>query len=160
MPDAEAGWCVERLAADHRSAVELIAEQSGATVDVAAELGRTFGHSWVALGPGLERQVVGFLIGWSAADELHLIDVAVHPAFRRRGVASRLLTALLEHGRASQARLVLLEVRRSNVAAQALYTGFGFETVRVRRGYYDGGSEDGLELMLELERASSHTPRP
>lgn len=156
MPYALPGLRVERLGPAHREAVERIAEQSGASVDVAAELTRSFGQAWVALTPEPQNRVIGFLIAWRAADELHLIDVAVHPDFRRRGVGGALLTTLIDHGRDNGARLVLLEVRRSNHAAQSLYRRVGFETVRVRRGYYDGGAEDGLELLLEL--AGSPTP--
>src|SRR5687768_15728706 len=62
---------------------------------------------------------------------------------------------LLAYARARSARLVLLEVRRSNAAAIALYRALGFEEAGVRRGYYSDDGEDALEFRLELTPGAS-----
>jgi len=56
----------------------------------------------------------------------------------------------LAYARDQHKRLVLLEVRHSNLAAVALYEGFGFETTGVRRGYYSDTGEDALEMRITL----------
>jgi len=81
---------------------------------------------------------------------VHLLDLAVDEASRRRGVGRELVARVLGEARESGARLVLLEVRRSNAAAIALYRSAGFTENGVRRGYYSDNGEDALEMSLEL----------
>jgi ribosomal-protein-alanine N-acetyltransferase len=73
----------------------------------------------------------------------HLMNVAVDPARRRRGLATALLRELLERVGADDAR-VTLEVRRSNGGAIALYEAFGFRAAGLRRRYYQDNGEDAL----------------
>lgn len=134
-----------------RVAVLEIAKRSELELDFDAELARPYAHLWVARAQEPPHKAIGFLLAWRAADELHLIDVATDPDFRRRGVARSLLLQLLNEASCQRARLVLLEVRRSNRAAISLYRSHGFRTMRVRSGYYDGGAEDGIELALRLD---------
>ena len=77
-------------------------------------------------------------------------NVATHPDYRRRGVARRLLVQALADARQRGARLAMLEVRRSNLAAQKLYESFGFTVVGVRPRYYVDNMEDALLMDLEL----------
>jgi ribosomal-protein-alanine N-acetyltransferase len=80
------------------------------------------------------------------ADELHVMNIAVRPESRRRGLARRLLTsAISEH---PEARTVYLEVRPSNASARSLYDSLGFSTVGRRPRYY--GDEDALIMSLAL----------
>ena len=85
-----------------------------------------------------EPSVYGFLIYWSVHDELHILNIATDPLHRRKSVARRLMVAALEQGRARGARLVTLEVRRSNLPAITLYRDLGFRAVGVRPNYYAG----------------------
>src|SRR5205807_873069 len=71
-------------------------------------------------------RVVGYLCLWEVSDELHITNVAVHPTFRRRGVARVLLGGVLDDARQRRLRLVVLEVRPSNTEARGLYDSFGF----------------------------------
>lgn len=85
-------------------------------------------------------------------DEAEILDVAVAPDWRRRGIAHGLLRQVIEHLPAGTTRL-LLEVRASNAAARALYTALGFDEDGVRRGYYPAGSgarEDAVLMSLGL----------
>lgn len=138
----------ELRAEDAERAAEL-GKLSGSGFDPRAELERSYARLWVArLEP--EGPPVGVLLAWDAADEVHLLDVAVEVEARRRGVGRRLLATVIEHGRRRGARVVLLEVRRSNLPAIALYRRAGFEQAGVRRGYYSDNGEDALEFRLEL----------
>jgi ribosomal-protein-alanine N-acetyltransferase len=83
------------------------------------------------------------------ADEVEVLFVATHPAHRRRGLARRLLAHALGEAAADGASAALLEVRRSNQGARALYESLGFTAVGERLRYYDDG-EDALLLRAAL----------
>jgi [ribosomal protein S18]-alanine N-acetyltransferase len=99
--------------------------------------------------------VVGYVVFWRVADEIHLHNIAVRQELRRCGIASRLLSRVIRDGRPEGARLVTLEVRRSNLAAQKLYERFGLTVRGVRRGYYTDTGEDALILSADLEKIPS-----
>ena len=96
-------------------------------------------------------QVVAYLCLWEIGDELHVTNIAVHPAQRRRGIARRLLGAILEDARGRRLRSVTLEVRPTNDEARTLYESFGFRVVGRRRGYYYDTGEDALIMESDLE---------
>ena len=91
-------------------------------------------------------RIVGFLCAWIVAGELHINNVAVHPGYRRRGIASQLLEELLRRAKAGGARVGYLEVRASNEAAITIYQRYGFKTVGRRRNYYDHPREDAIVM--------------
>lgn len=100
-----------------------------------------------------EGGVVGFLIGRCYPDAWHVLDLAVEPRWRRRGIGGQLLDDFL--GAARRAGVdVLLEVRRGNLAALGLYGSRGFSVVGVRRGYYTDTGEDALVLLRTYTRES------
>ncbi len=76
--------------------------------------------------------------------EGEIMNIAVHPAYRRQGVAKEVLGALLDA--AKDAETVFLEVRESNEGAIALYEGFGFQQITRRKHYYAHPTEDALIL--------------
>jgi len=94
--------------------------------------------------------LAGFCILHRLCDEGELFNLAVAPAFRRRGVASQLLADALSASPALGIRRVYLEVRQSNAAARALYEKHGFCICGVRRRYYDDPKEDALLMEAEL----------
>ncbi len=91
---------------------------------------------------------VGFIVTWHIVDEVHIANLAVHPAFRRQGLGRALLRHALEAARRSGMTSALLEVRAGNAAALALYRAFGFEVVGRRKGYYQDNREDALLMTL------------
>src|SRR5579859_7159103 len=68
-----------------------------------------------------DARLIGFLCRWLVADECHILNLAVHPRMRRKGIANRLMGDALAEARTKNAQVVTLEVRRSNVAARSLY---------------------------------------
>jgi len=94
-------------------------------------------------------EVIGMSVTWVILDEAHVATIALHPDHRRRGLGRRLrahgLLAAWERG----ARLAYLEVRRSNLAAQAMYADFGFVVAGERPRYYQDNREDALLMTLE-----------
>jgi [ribosomal protein S18]-alanine N-acetyltransferase len=95
-------------------------------------------------------RLIGYICLWEVADEVHITNVAVHPDLRRRGVGRSLLSAVLDDARQRKLRLVVLEVRPSNVEALGLYESFGFRVVGRRRGYYYDTGEDALVMEASL----------
>jgi ribosomal-protein-alanine N-acetyltransferase len=107
------------------------------------------GVSFLFLAKESSGEVVGFCGFWRVLDELHINNLAVLPEYRRRGVASAILARVFAEGQTLGAKRTLLEVRRSNGAAQHLYERFGFTVAGVRRGYYRNPDEDALILCRE-----------
>jgi ribosomal-protein-alanine N-acetyltransferase len=136
-----------------QQAVAGIAEQARLELDVAAELARKYARLWVAR-PEPLAEPIAFLLAWDVADEVHVIHVATRLDWRRQGAGRALFGTLIDHARARRARLVLLEVRRSNRAALALYRAHGFSAIGLRRAYYSDTSEDAVEMMLTLDPES------
>jgi ribosomal-protein-alanine N-acetyltransferase len=85
------------------------------------------------------------------ADEVQVLTVAVHKDFRRRGVARALLNQALGVGCGGFALRGVLEVRKSNTAAQLLYKSLGFRVVGERPNYYDLPKESAVLMELELK---------
>ena len=86
--------------------------------------------------------VVGYAGVWLMVDEAHITTFAVHPDWRRQGVGRRLLLALLVVAEELGAATMTLEVRVSNLAAQALYAAHGFAVAGRRERYYTDDGED------------------
>jgi len=94
-------------------------------------------------------QLAGMAVVWVILDEAHVATFAVHPDFRRRGIGRQLLAAVLLQATGEGATLSYLEVRRSNLAAQALYTEFGYKVAGIRPRYYKDNFEDALLMTLD-----------
>ena len=89
-------------------------------------------------------EVVAFAGVWLMVDDAHITTFGVHPDWRRLGIGRQLLLNLAEVSVAIGARRMTLEVRVSNVGAQALYRAFGFEIAGRRPRYYTDDGEDAL----------------
>jgi len=99
--------------------------------------------------------IVGYLCIWEIADEIHVTNIAIHPAHRRRGIARDLLSGLIAEARARDLRMIVLEVRPSNHQAIALYESFNFRVTGRRRGYYYDTGEDALVMETRLATVST-----
>jgi ribosomal-protein-alanine N-acetyltransferase len=96
--------------------------------------------------------VIGYICFWLVADEIQVVNVAVHMAWRRRGIGKRLMRYALGRAYEAGANVAVLEVRRSNEAARALYEGLGFHAVRERPGYYPELREPAVVLEMNLDK--------
>ena len=105
------------------------------------EISQPMIHARVAEHDG---SLAGYSVAWLGAGTGHLGNLAVVRGCRRRGIARRLLTELLERACALGCEALSLEVRVSNFAAQGLYRGHGFRLAGLRRGYYRDTGEDAL----------------
>ena len=98
-----------------------------------------------------EGRVAGYIGSQTCGDESDVMNVAVHPDFRRRGIAETLVNALVEELSAIGSRCLTLEVRASNVPAISLYEKLGFAEVGRRKNYYRNPREDALIMRKEWE---------
>ena len=87
---------------------------------------------------------------WLILDEAHITNVAVRAQYRRRGLGRHLMQILEADAIQRDIRLLTLEVRRSNLAAQALYDQLGYTHVGARKRYYPDNAEDALIFTKEL----------
>lgn len=117
-------------------AIEELSAHAESQFDVRAELLRSYARLWVVREQG---RAVAFLLVWQTADELQLLDVVVGSEHRRRGLGRALLETLAAFAREVSATQILLEVRKSNAPALALYRSFGFEVSGERPSYYSDG---------------------
>jgi [ribosomal protein S18]-alanine N-acetyltransferase len=110
---------------------------------------RQVSNLMVALADGPSRRVIGFIVFWTVEDEMHILNLAVVPAFRRQGIAKKLVQAALARASQKGSKRAFLEVRASNAAAQKLYSSLGFTGTSIRRDYYDQPVEDAVVMTLE-----------
>ena len=96
-------------------------------------------------------QVVGYVGSQTVIDESDMMNIAVHPDFRRRGIAEALVAELEAALRQRGSRALTLEVRDSNAPAIALYEKLGFAQVGLRKKYYRNPKEDARILRKEWE---------
>lgn len=83
-----------------------------------------------------ENEIAGYAVLMPALDEVHLLNISIAPAYQRKGLGEYLLNKIKEMLCYGKFIRVLLEVRRSNIAACALYRKAGFVEIGVRRDYY------------------------
>ncbi len=119
--------------------------------ELRAELLRPWSRLWVARDDGLG--VVGVLVAWHVADEIHVLNLVTRADLRRRGIARALMSEAIEYARHARVARLLLEVRPSNRAAILLYRSVGFYAFGVRARYYPD-DEDAIEMGLTFDPAT------
>jgi [ribosomal protein S18]-alanine N-acetyltransferase len=90
--------------------------------------------------------ILGYICFWTAADEIQMLNLAIHPDCRRQGLGRQLMTFLFLRAEEKGISKVLLEVRPSNQAAITLYRSLGFKILYRRPGYYEPDGEDALVM--------------
>lgn len=95
--------------------------------------------------------VAGYVGSQTVMDMTDMMNIAVHPDYRRQGIAEKLVLALVDALKVRESRCLLLEVRASNEPARLLYQKLGFSQVGLRKNYYRNPKEDALILRKEWE---------
>ena len=95
-------------------------------------------------------KVAGYVGSQTVMEESDMKKVAVHPDYRRKGVAEKLVMELVEALKKRDSRCLTLEVRASNEPARALYEKHGFVQVGLRKNYYRNPREDALIFRKEF----------
>jgi [ribosomal protein S18]-alanine N-acetyltransferase len=108
----------------------------------------SFPHSVSFVMHGPDRALLGYINFYVIAQEGHMLNLAIHPAWRKKGFATRLLTHSLDYLKQQNAMHFFLEVREGNLDAIGLYRKFGFEIIGKRKRYYAETNEDALVMHL------------
>lgn len=98
----------------------------------------------------LDGRLVGYVGMWIIQDEGHILNLAVHPDYRRQGIGSILLETIFKKAREKGVRQFTLEVRASNTIAQQFYKKFGLKEIAIRKGYYNN-QEDAIIMGLNVK---------
>jgi ribosomal-protein-alanine N-acetyltransferase len=101
---------------------------------------------------GKSQQISGYVIAITVLDESEILNIAVDPEFRGRGLGAFLLDAALAEVAEKGAVATFLEVRESNTVARKLYASRQFEMLSLRKKYYKSPVEDALILRRALQR--------
>ncbi len=104
-------------------------------------------------------RVIGYVLCWYVADEIHIVNLAVHARERRRGIGRELMNAVCNAARRRGHSVATLEVRVQNEPAIALYESLGFRNIAIRRAYYADNGEDALVMLKELDAVDADAPR-
>lgn len=86
-------------------------------------------------------EIIGYIVPWFIADEMHLANIATSSLYLRQGIADQLMTVVIEEAIIRKIRLIYLEVRPTNLKAVRLYRKIGFEKIGTRRRYYRNGED-------------------
>lgn len=100
--------------------------------------------------PDSREVIVGVIVVWLILGEAHIATLSVHPEYRRRGIASRLLIDAMYIASRKGATTSTLEVRAGNVSARRLYEKFRFQVVGRRHAYYRDNNEDALIMTVNF----------
>ena len=115
---------------------------------VASELNNPLSVWLVAEENGI---VCGYVGSQTVLDETDMMNIAVHPDFRRKGIAAALIAELVRLLKERGSRILRLEVRESNAPAISLYETMGFTQLGLRKNYYRNPKENALILGKEWE---------
>jgi ribosomal-protein-alanine N-acetyltransferase len=113
------------------------------------EIGRAFSDAIVAVEPP-GGKVAGYAICWTVGEDSHLLNIAVRPDARNRGIGRSLLRECIRRGARAGGRRIYLEVRTGNEPALSLYRREGFRFVGLRKGYYVDTGEDAIVFLREI----------
>ncbi|PIU31530.1 MAG: ribosomal-protein-alanine N-acetyltransferase [Syntrophobacteraceae bacterium CG07_land_8_20_14_0_80_61_8] len=117
------------------------------------ELDKDHSRILVARDPNAGPELLGYICCWFVAGEVQVFNLAVPVAQRHRGIGRTLLLTALGEGYGRGARIALLEVRRGNAVAQALYSSLGFKPVGTRPNYYGTPAEPAVLMELEMTKS-------
>ena len=95
-------------------------------------------------------ELVGYCCFWVIFNEVHIMNLAVHPDWKRKGFGTRLVEETLSVSRDQGVKKIHLEVRQSNDQARRLYEKFGFKVIAVRPNYYNHPREDAVLMAVDL----------
>ena len=112
----------------------------------------SFPHSFNFALRGATGALLGYVNFYLIGEEAHILNLAMHPDHRKKGLATKLLGHVIQVLKSRSATHFFLEVRESNQDAIGLYKKFGFETIGRRKRYYTKTNEDALVMHLASGR--------
>jgi [ribosomal protein S18]-alanine N-acetyltransferase len=119
-----------------------------------AEMSKPYARLLVMTDDETDTKVAAYIAYWLMFDECHILNVAVDTSWRRIGLAKMLVRTAVREALKKDVRKILLDVRKSNGPAVALYQGLGFVITHVRKGFYSDG-EDAYQMALYVDDSST-----
>ena len=113
------------------------------------EISKPISHLWALIS---DKILSGYICFWMFDSEIQIINFAVHPIKRGKGLGQFLLTKVIDTGISKRFKWIWLEVRPSNLAAKGLYDKLGFNEVGRRPRYYRENNEDAIIMLLKLSQ--------
>ena len=146
-------WLIQELEQEHLEQIMQIEKASFPTPWTEgmflSELTSPRSYHFVATREGGQKAVVlCYIFFWIFMEEVHILNLATHPNFRKLGIASSLLLFVLDFAYRKGGIIYLLEVREGNRAAVSLYQKMGFSAWGIRKKYYTDTGEDGILMGL------------
>ncbi len=126
--------------------------------ELASKVRRVFSRERSS-GDKINQNIVGYAAMWLMVGEAHLTSIAVWEKYRHRGIGELLLISIINLSAEFNAQVITLEVRSSNLSAQALYEKYGFAKVGGRRSYYSDNGEDAVIMTTERIISASYQAR-
>lgn len=118
--------------------------------NVRSEMAKPYARLLVMTDDETDSKVAAYIAYWVMFEECHILNVAVDPSFRRLGLAKMLVRTAAREALRKGIHKILLDVRKSNQPALALYQGLGFVITHVRKGFYSDG-EDAYQMALYMD---------
>ncbi len=88
-----------------------------------------------------DKKIAGYICFSIVLDECHILNVAVHPDLRKKGIAQKMFDFLFEMGSETGIKFYYLEVKKTNIPAINFYKKNGFKELGIRKGYYEDGTD-------------------
>lgn len=95
-------------------------------------------------------KVVGIMVYELMKPRIELANIAVHPAWRRTGIAAKMIERLVRSLNQVRRNRISVNVRETNLASQLFFKSQGFRAVKVKRGFYDDSGEDAIRMVYRL----------
>ncbi len=141
---------IEKMSREHLSEVASIEEMSFSLPWSLESLELMLTEQASALVALEDGRVLGYVGMMCVLDEGQIINVAVHPDARRRGVGRRLMEAAQTYAKERGIVFLSLEVRESNIAARSLYSSLGWEEQGIRKGFYSHPVENACVMTKSI----------
>lgn len=141
---------IEKMSREHLSEVASIEEMSFSLPWSLESLELMLTEQASALVALEDGRVLGYVGMMCVLDEGQIINVAVHPDARRRGVGRSLMKAAEAYAKERGIVFLSLEVRESNIAARSLYSSLGWEEQGIRKGFYSHPVENACVMTKSI----------
>ena len=141
---------IEKMSREHLSEVASIEEMSFSMPWSLESLELMLTEQASALVALEDGRVLGYVGMMCVLDEGQIINVAVHPDARRRGVGRSLMQAAEAYAKERGIVFLSLEVRESNIAARSLYSSLGWEEQGIRKGFYSHPVENACVMTKSI----------